>query len=336
MKTIRRKNKRHKNVGKSRNHKKVGRKTRNVRKRKRYLRNTVKKKMRGGVLKQDYLQYIGDLMHNNRTDWALRTLKKTIGTIKRRGHFDETDLDTIYRGTTLLITAVDRDKIDIMRFLLENGANKEKRNDEGITPLMVAVILGNYDATRLLLNKEANINAKADNTGNTPLILVVQREYSKERSKMMKLLLKPSSDPECPNVSTFADKEKRDNKGRTPLMIAVIWGNYNAVRFLLNNYANIDAKEEHTGNTPLILAVKFLNSKMVKLLLNPSGDEDGDGVDVDGLEKCRDNLKDADVDIQNNDHKNAYHIATSIQENNIKTDELKQNLREIKELLKPN
>jgi ankyrin repeat protein len=292
--------------------------------------------MRGGDWNENFLQRIGNLMHNNRTDWAIKTLERTIQTINRKGHFDKTDLDTIYSRTTLLITAVDRDKIDMMIFLLKNGANKEKRNDEGITPLMVAVILGNYDATRLLLNEEADINAKADDTGNTPLILAVQQEYSKKNSKMMKLLLKPSSDPKCHNVATFADKEKMDNKGRTPLMIAVIWGNYNAVRLLLNEEADINAKADDTGNTPLILAVKYLNSKMVKLLLNPSGDEDGDGVDVDGLEKCRKGLKGANVNIKNNDHKNAYDIATSIQENNIETDKLKQNLREIKELLKTN
>jgi ankyrin repeat protein len=46
------------------------------------------------------------------------------------------------------------------------------------------------------------------------------------------------------------DKEKLDNRGRTPLMLAVTLGHLESARTLLNNEANVNCENSHgwTGN----------------------------------------------------------------------------------------
>jgi ankyrin repeat protein len=74
---------------------------------------------------------------------------------------------------SILHNAVKYKKIEIVEYLLENGADVNIEENDGQTPLFNAAIHnndGDMTITKLLLKKGANINHK-DNDGKTPLIL---------------------------------------------------------------------------------------------------------------------------------------------------------------------
>lgn len=63
-------------------------------------------------------------------------------------------------------------RIDELRGLIAGGADIDRANARGRTPLMTAVFFRNYEAIRELLSEGANVNA-SDNQGRTALMLAV-------------------------------------------------------------------------------------------------------------------------------------------------------------------
>ena len=72
------------------------------------------------------------------------------------------------RGFTPLHTAADKDQTEVVRFLIEHGAEINARTDAGDTPLHWAAFDDKVNAAKLLLAEGAEINPK-DKDGNTPL-----------------------------------------------------------------------------------------------------------------------------------------------------------------------
>ncbi|QJU57218.1 ankyrin repeat domain-containing protein [Sphingomonas sp. AP4-R1] len=60
-----------------------------------------------------------------------------------------------------------------LSFLLSRSAATDIKDNQGMTPLLVAAQTGDADATRLLITAGANVNA-TDNSGETPLIFAVR------------------------------------------------------------------------------------------------------------------------------------------------------------------
>ncbi|MGL5877099.1 MAG: ankyrin repeat domain-containing protein [Xenococcaceae cyanobacterium] len=60
-----------------------------------------------------------------------------------------------------------------IRKAIKDGVKVDKKNDEGLIPIIVAANAGNIEAVRLLIKAGANVNAK-DNNENTVLSLVKQ------------------------------------------------------------------------------------------------------------------------------------------------------------------
>ena len=66
--------------------------------------------------------------------------------------------------------------------------------------------------------------------------------------------------------NAFRGLNYNDKDGNTPLHIAACFGDYNIVRTILDNGANLDRKN-NDGNTPLHLAQIFKQTYIVDLLI---------------------------------------------------------------------
>ena len=96
------------------------------------------------------------------------------GNLKRLKKLAEQGMDKNHVGgndeDTALSIAAANDHLDIVRYLVEQGADMEKGDIGGWTPLMTASARGHLDVARYLLEQGANRD-KADSLGWTSLHL---------------------------------------------------------------------------------------------------------------------------------------------------------------------
>lgn len=121
------------------------------------------------------------------------------------GKHGQIDMPITDDNNRLIHYAAEMGVASAVRLLIDSGANINLLNDEGKSPLMLAVINGLTDVVQLLLEKGCNINSK-NSDGYTSLHLAV--EYQNE--DVIKMLL-----------AGGADYTLKNNEGLTPLDIAI-------------------------------------------------------------------------------------------------------------------
>jgi ankyrin repeat protein len=84
---------------------------------------------------------------------------------------------TFARGVPILQSAVASGNFEVVRALLEHGANPDVLNPQEGTPLFVAAFEGNADMVRLLLDPGADASLKTK-TGETPLDAAKKKGHS--------------------------------------------------------------------------------------------------------------------------------------------------------------
>lgn len=115
-----------------------------------------------------------------------------------------------YGWTALRAAALDKD-IELIRFLLEHGANPNSRDVEGYTPFMTIANSGSTEGMQLMLNGAGvNINEK-NNHGHTALSLAVA---AKAPLKMIQLLLDAGFSPVVGNPGSKGDAIHQATKAR--------------------------------------------------------------------------------------------------------------------------
>ncbi len=110
-------------------------------------------------------------------------------------------------GMTVLHEAVRNNHIGFLQFFLDNNVPVDLKNDNGLSPLLVAVQAGNVEAIKLLIAYKADINMK-DAEGTPPLSLIMPPAKA---ATVIDLLLSAGSDPFL-----------KDKAGNTALQNAVI------------------------------------------------------------------------------------------------------------------
>lgn len=140
------------------------------------------------------------------------------------------------------------------------------KNNEGITPLMLAAHKGHLDIVRLLLEKGALVNEKSSQGGFTALYGSIQNKHTPEvQYEVVKLLLEHG-----------AEVNIIDNDQKTPLILASQYSKFNKTTQLLLEYGATVNLQDKNGLTALMAAASVGNHEIVKLLL----DSDPDTLDV--------------------------------------------------------
>ena len=124
--------------------------------------------------------------------------------------------------------------VNCLRLLLEAGADIDKANCSGMTPLHLSALCGHVDCLQLLLEAGAETD-KAALGGDVAL----HGAASQGRLDCLRLLLEAG-----------ADKNKGDAMGRTPLHLAAYFGRLDCLQLLLEAGADKD-KGNTIGDTPL-------------------------------------------------------------------------------------
>lgn len=108
-------------------------------------------------------------------------------------------------GNYLLHRAIEKQDYELVRLLLDCGADPNTRNNMGYTPLHFAVIFKDHRIVHLLLKNNSNVNVRS-NSGKTALHLLSLQEQNETTQLIAQMLAEN-------NAST----EIRDANGLTPL-----------------------------------------------------------------------------------------------------------------------
>jgi len=137
----------------------------------------------------------------------------------------------------LFSAAIEYGTIELIKFLLENGANVNAKNKDSFddTPLRVAVVRrDDIEIIKVLLEHGADVNATS-NGKSTPLIV-------SNNGEVIKLLIEHG-----------ADVNAKYDEGFTPLHFASVNGQIEIVKILIENGADVNVKNDF-GQTPKNMA----------------------------------------------------------------------------------
>lgn len=171
-------------------------------------------------------------------------------------------------------------RIDVVKLLLDYGADVNYQDKSGYSALLWAASQGYTQIVEMLINKGADVNKK-NVAGNSALIFATRGNHT----KMVGLLTLHHAE-----VNVISHLELL--KGDTPLTIAVRNKNLEIVKMLISNGADVTVKNNYE-ETALKIAIKNRDIEIVKILIEAGVDlnkEDSWGSDA--LQYAIDHIKD--------------------------------------------
>ncbi|KAL0269313.1 UNVERIFIED_CONTAM: hypothetical protein PYX00_007096 [Menopon gallinae] len=184
------------------------------------------------------------------------------------------DLDG--RHSTPLHFAAGFNRVSVVEYLLDHGADVHAKDKGGLVPLHNACSYGHYEVTELLVKHGASVNV-ADLWKFTPL----HEAAGKGKYEIVRLLLKHGADPSKKNREGATPLDLvRDNdqdvadllRGNAALLDAAKKGNLVRVQRLISS-ENINCRDAQGRNsTPLHLAAGYNNIEVAELLLEHGAD----------------------------------------------------------------
>ena len=160
-----------------------------------------------------------------------------------------------------LFAAVKNGHLELVRLLLEAGADKDATNGFGGTALCMAAREGHLEVARSLLEAGADKDAATTDVKGTTALFVAAREGHLNVARLL--------------LEAGADKDTRNRFGVTALCAAANNGHLEVVRLLLEAGADKDALTTDVhGTTALFVAAREGHLKVARLLLEAGADKD--------------------------------------------------------------
>ena len=159
---------------------------------------------------------------------------------------------------TPVADAAQRHDLSAVRRLLQQGADVNAAQGDGMTALHWAVRHGDVELGKTVIYAGADVNAGTRIGRYTPLHMAARSA----NVSLVSLLLKANADPN--SVTT--------NSGTTPLHLAAASGNSQLLVELMEAGAIVDALESSWGQTPLIFAAANNRVEAIQVLLSHGAD----------------------------------------------------------------
>ena len=206
------------------------------------------------------IDHRANIHHKDEEGYSLITLAilfykpqdaKTIENVKTliRNGADVNTQPTFTFLKPLIHTATEYNDIELLQFLISNGADTNLVDNNQKTPLFLAIRNKFEEGIKILIDNGSNVNLK-DANGDTPLIVAIDTD-----SRFIRIL-----------ISSGADVNLRNNSLETPLHLAALRGNIEVVKLLIEIGGQINAMTS-SMESPLQFAAKSNQFKVVKLLL---------------------------------------------------------------------
>ena len=167
-------------------------------------------------------------------------------------------------GYTILMISTEKGYLDIVKKLIENRANYNLKNSEGTCCLTIAVTEGHLNILKFFFKKYVTVYSKdilntTDLDGNTLLNLACKYDYYEIAEFFVKKKCK------------LDIKSKGYSGGYAPLHWAVKNNNFQIVRLLIENKANINLTTNNS-ESPIYLASKYGYKTIFRYLINKGSD----------------------------------------------------------------
>ncbi|WYZ43460.1 hypothetical protein EsH8_VI_001159 [Colletotrichum jinshuiense] len=201
-------------------------------------------------LSTEVLGLYHEVLDNRQLD-TIRSLANLAVTYHDQGRYEEAQKIV----TEALYVSSLNGHVEVVKFLLERGADVTVATNDGRTPLYTASQNGHPEIIKLLLDKGADITVVTKH-GQTPLHAASENSHP----EVVRLLIELGSDI---NTAT--------NNGLTPLHLASENGHPEVVRLLIELGADTTVVTKH-GQTPLHAASENSHPEVVRLLIELGSD----------------------------------------------------------------
>ena len=185
-------------------------------------------------------------------------------------------------GYTALHEAARGGSLDIVKLLIEHGAEIDRKSNENWTPLLMASHSNKGDVVRFLLKMGANVFQRVGESQRTCLHIAAEKGHIDVLNILLDHL---TNNKTACHASKYTPNQLYVNSvnthGRTPIYLASSHGHYKVVESLLKHHADPNITE-HIGWTPLHAASRHGFLDVVEILL-------ANGASVDAT-TCIDNF----------------------------------------------
>ena len=191
--------------------------------------------------------------------------------------------------TDRFAAAIERGDLAAVKAIVEEGNSPDSAldyGDEPVTPLYRAAGQGRLDIVKYLIEKGADVNFRGKEWGHTPLSEAASRGFD----DVIEVLLKAGADPKIKDRNGYtafaiaalggqvdaaeallptANVNGADNYGNTLLMAATTTGQTEAIRWLVGKGAEVNrvSQLEYGGRTALISAAEVGAVESARVLL---------------------------------------------------------------------